>query len=474
MSAEAVHVGVPREGATTVMESGPRRIGADAAGGSYVSGDVLADKYVLESVLGEGSMGEVWVATNTALGAEVAIKLLRGGDAAGADSAGASAFADHLLHEAQATAKVNHASVVRIFDCGLTARRDPYIVMERLEGEDLRAKLVREGPMTPEAAVQLILPVLQGMQAAHLQGVVHRDLKPENLFLTRCDDGIAPKVLDFGIADTSSLDGGLGATICGTPDYMAPEQITREPKPDHRADIWSVCAVLHEAISGRAPTRSTDADALLPDVDDELRAIVAKGLAPAPCDRFRSMIELGEALAAWLLSRGVEADCQGGSLRARWLYGHESSAPGPRTSPVPPASAFVVANPAEASTDPLDARFRRSRARRMGAAVLVAALVTALPAVVYFGWNAVTESAEPEQAPAAAVVPGAAPRALVASVIEAPTPVDVPPAASAEAAHADHGAGKSVVRRPRPRAAAAAPTRAHGPSTATATATATA
>ncbi|HEY4116676.1 MAG TPA: protein kinase [Byssovorax sp.] len=301
----------------------------------YVAGDILAEKYLLESVLGGGAMGEVWLATNTALEVEVAIKLVRGTDPAAPpdDVRRSAAFERHLLHEAQATAKVCHPSVVRIFDYGVTDRGDPYIVMERLEGEDLRTNLVREGPMVAEEAVRLLLPVMQGMQAAHVLGVVHRDLKPENIFLAQIDEAVSPKVLDFGIADTSWVTDGLGAVVCGTPDYMAPEQITREPKPDHRADIWSLSALLFEAITAAVPRGPSRATAAWNELDPALAAILGKGLAFRPEDRWRSMTELGEVLAKWLVSRGVDSDCEGRSLRARWLY----ETPTARSDRPPPA-----------------------------------------------------------------------------------------------------------------------------------------
>jgi eukaryotic-like serine/threonine-protein kinase len=309
-------------------QSGPRRLAGARSAVAYQSGDVLLGKYELVSVLGEGSMGAVWLAINTALDLPVAIKLLRGnGEETQHVEALGAAFEEHLLREAQAMAKVAHPSVVRIFDFGVSDLKTPFIVMECLEGEDLREKLTRDGSMSDETTVQLLLPVMHGMQAAHVLGVVHRDLKPENIFLTRTEDGIAPKVLDFGIADLRTVKDGLGAIVCGTPDYMAPEQITRDPKPDHRVDIWSISAVLYEAITGRTPSRDNlDWSGL----DSGLVTIVEKGLAHNPKDRFRSMSELGEALALWLVSRGIDHDCQGLALHSRWLY--RDSGPGADTA----------------------------------------------------------------------------------------------------------------------------------------------
>ncbi len=332
----------------TVEPSGPRRLtGVRAI--PYESGDVLADKYELDTVLGTGSMGEVWRATNRALELEVAIKLLRWSDESlpSSDAVPGVAIEEHLLREAQATAKVSHPSVVRIFDFGVTDRGVPFIVMEKLDGEDLRAKLVREEKLAPIEAVQLLLPVMHGMQAAHVLGVVHRDLKPENIFLARSDERLSPKVLDFGIADLGWVKNGIGSVVCGTPDYMAPEQVNRNPKPDHRADIWSICVVLYEAITGSLPPSFDDHSQAWLDVDPALRAIVERGLAEAPSDRWRSMADIGEALAEWLAVQGIDEDCQGFSLHARWLYNRSATVPAVVATKAEPEIEVELVDPRE-------------------------------------------------------------------------------------------------------------------------------
>ena len=357
----------------------------------YGAGDVLAGRYRLETLAGEGSMGEVWLATNTALDLPVAIKLLRG-DALAADArlALGDAFEEHLLREAKATAKLTHPSIVRVFDFGVTNLGDPFIVMERLDGEDLRDKLTRERVIEPESAVKLLLPVVHAMHAAHTRGIVHRDLKPENIFVALDDAGRdTPKVVDFGIAALPWASDGVGMFVAGTPAYMAPEQSAGDSSLDHRADVWSLAVVLYELVSGRVPFASSgdesferdvlrgpdgqrldDATALVPlgphdGVDGALWAIIAKGLVRGRSGRWRSMSELGEALAEWLQARGVHEDCQGVSLRARWLYTSPSKRP-PAVSmspiPIPAAPAMPSGLDAElavtaplASTAPLAA-----------------------------------------------------------------------------------------------------------------------
>ncbi|MFO0614144.1 MAG: serine/threonine-protein kinase [Polyangiaceae bacterium] len=287
------------------------------------AGDVIDGKYRLEHLAGEGATGQVWLATNTTLDMPVALKLLRRAGRSPRD--GFPTLGDHfdanLLREAQATARVTHPSIVRVLDFGVSAAGDPFIVMERLDGEDLRDRLLRDGPCPTVPAVQLVLPLVQGMHAAHLKGIVHRDLKPENIYLAIDDSGrTLPKVVDFGIANLP----WEGSVVVGTPAYMAPEQAAGKRDADFRAGIYSICVVLYELVAGFPPAASRSEgrarrgdehglDRLVERgvVDAALAAILRRGLARLPSARFRSMRDLGEALAEWLLQRGVEEDVQG-------------------------------------------------------------------------------------------------------------------------------------------------------------------
>jgi len=145
----------------------------------YRGGEILAGKYELGTVLGEGAMAKCGLRPTR----RWMFQLQSSSYAAVKALPPAARWQGHskssLLREAQATARVTHPTVVRIFDFGLTDLGDPFIVMEYLEGEELRTKLTRDGRMRPETAIQLFLPVMHGMQAAHVLGVVHRDLKPE-------------------------------------------------------------------------------------------------------------------------------------------------------------------------------------------------------------------------------------------------------------------------------------------------------
>ncbi|WP_437549178.1 serine/threonine-protein kinase [Sorangium sp. So ce367] len=314
-------------------------LGEPAGSVHYQEGDLIAGKYRLVRRIGEGAMGTVWIATHVALGSEVAIKLMR-------PELRSPELAEYFVREARAAGRLNHAEVVRIFDLGETAAGDPYLVMELIEGESLRSALSREAAMTPERAIALLLPVAGAMHAVHEKGVVHRDLKPDNVMLVRRGGGrFQPKIVDFGVAkivsEREESQASAAFEVFGTPDYMPPEQVLAVPDIDRRADVWALCAMLYELLSGRPPFSSRNAldglRAVLQDavpsladtcgLDAELWAIVERGLRKEPSSRWSSMRELGEALAAWLRARGVLEDARGVSLAGEWLPCEEPCVP---------------------------------------------------------------------------------------------------------------------------------------------------
>ncbi|WP_437307615.1 serine/threonine-protein kinase [Sorangium sp. So ce388] len=305
----------------------------------YQDGDLIAGKYRLLRKIGEGAMGTVWVATNVAVESTVAIKLMR-------PELRSPELTDYFHREARAAGRMNHAEIVRVFDLGETAEGDPYLVMELIEGESLRSALAREGRMTPERAISLLLPVAGAMHAAHEKGVVHRDLKPDNVMLVRRGGGrLQPKVVDFGVAklvaEREESSASASFEVFGTPDYMPPEQALALPTVDRRADVWSFCAMMYELLSGRPPFSSRNAldglravlqDAVPSlvdscDLDADLWAILERGLQKEASARWSSLRELGEALAAWLWSRGVREDARGVSLQGEWLAYEETCTP---------------------------------------------------------------------------------------------------------------------------------------------------
>jgi eukaryotic-like serine/threonine-protein kinase len=297
---------------------------------AYGAGSVIADKYELVNLLDEGGMGSLWVARNLALDAQVVLKLIRTDLATpGAD--------ERFLTEARAAARLKHPSITRVFDFG-KVDGDPFIVMELLSGENFGDFLERNGTLSAIDAVQILLPIADGLVAAHSKGVVHRDLKPDNVFLADVDGRLQPKLLDFGIARLAENVAGdhritQAGTVVGSPNYMAPEQARGMPDIDQRADLWAFCVMLLECITGELPFQDDNYNALLrhiiedelprPDAvyrnEPELWAILSRGLEKDRARRYHNMRELGEELARWLVARGVSDDASGHSLRAAWL-----------------------------------------------------------------------------------------------------------------------------------------------------------
>jgi eukaryotic-like serine/threonine-protein kinase len=296
----------------------------------YAPGDLIAAKYRLTHLLGEGGMGAVWAAHNVALDSPVAIKVIRG-------ETDREALALRLQLEARAAARLGHPAIVRVFDIGQTDKGDPFIVMELLEGESLATKLDREGRLTAIEAVQVLLPIADALRAAHGKGIVHRDIKPDNVFLALEGDVMQPKLVDFGIAKLEQVQGGSQLTqhgvVVGSPDYMSPEQARGDDVIDYRTDVWAFSVVLYESVTGRLPFDATNYNALLRSIledtppslndlragDAALSAIVEVGMAKDRATRWRSMHELGVALAGWLRQQGILEDAVGNSLDTKWI-----------------------------------------------------------------------------------------------------------------------------------------------------------
>ncbi|HVK68526.1 MAG TPA: serine/threonine-protein kinase [Polyangium sp.] len=344
---DAPRSGMPRS-------SPPRSTPSEASPAtSYLAGDVIAGKYRLSKVLGEGGMGAVWLAKNLTLDIDVAVKLIR------RDFATAEA-SQRLLQEARAAARIGHPSIVRVFDFGTTEQKDPFIVMEVLHGESLGQTIARRRRLSPAAAVRTLLPVASALAAAHAKGIVHRDLKPDNVLLVTDDRGaVVPKIVDFGIAKLHHEEVVRTTTqagvILGSPHYMSPEQACGRSDVDHRTDIWAFCVMLYEVATGLKPYDGGNYNALLSAIllrepepwsvheveDEELWSILQRGLMKEADDRWQSMRELGAALAAWAQSHGVETDAAGNSLRAHWLETEEHRPLSDR----PPMSAIQPSSP---------------------------------------------------------------------------------------------------------------------------------
>ncbi len=298
----------------------------------YVAGTVIAGKYRLERVLGQGGMGAVWVVRNINLDADFALKLIR------RDRATEEAAA-RLLTEARAAAKLGHPGIVRVFDFGQSEVGDPYLVMELLKGDSFGQLIARKKRLEPAIAVQMLLPVAAALYAAHSKGIVHRDLKPDNIMLSTEDSSrkLVPKVLDFGIArvlrDDIDRHQTMAGEVLGSPDYMSPEQARGQLDIDHRTDVWTFAVLLYESITGKRPFEGHNYNALISSIvsnapmpihaygvaDTELSGIIDRGLSKSPTARWQTMRDMGVALATWAVEHGVHQDISGVSIQTEWL-----------------------------------------------------------------------------------------------------------------------------------------------------------
>jgi serine/threonine-protein kinase len=277
-------------------------------------GDVVAEKYRIEKVLGAGGMGIVVAARHLQLDERVAIKFMH------PHMLGDHVAVGRFLQEARAAAKIRGEHIARVFDVATLSNGAPYIVMEFLEGGDLSAWLQKKGALPIAQAVDFVLQACVAVAEAHMLGIVHRDLKPSNLVWVRRADGqLSIKVLDFGISKmTDSSPGGHGVShtqtsaVMGSPMYMSPEQMRSARDVTHLADIWGLGVILYELITGRAPFSGQTVPevavkiataapgplrALRPDAPPALEAIILRCLEKSPTSRFRNVGELAVALA---------------------------------------------------------------------------------------------------------------------------------------------------------------------------------
>jgi len=332
------------------------------------SGDLIADRYELEELVGTGGMSTVFRAHDRQLERRVAIKILH------EHYAGDPEYLERFRREARAVAQLSHPNIVTVIDRGDDEGRQ-YIVFEHVEGENLKELVQREGSLPVRQALELALAVADGLAFAHDHGLVHRDVKPQNVLLS--NEGEV-KVTDFGIARSLHVEHGvtLTGTVLGTGEYLAPEQAGGKPVSP-ATDVYSLGVVLWELLAGDVPFVGENFVAVAlrhvnepppslrdrrPDVSPRLEAAVDRALAKDPARRFSSMAAFAKELRACL------AEAEGG--------GPALFADAERTLITPPAPA------------PSPAPVRRRRSRRRPLAWILLALVVAgaaFAAVVLLG-----------------------------------------------------------------------------------------
>jgi serine/threonine-protein kinase len=272
-------------------------------------GEVLAGKYRVERVLGEGGMGIVVAAHHIQLDQRVALKFLHPGTLENSESVA------RFRQEAQAAVKIKNEHVARVTDVGELENGAPYIVMEYLDGADLADWLKANGPLPVDQAVDFVLQACEALAEAHALGIVHRDLKPANLFRIEHPDGrLSIKILDFGLSKLTTEgahDMTRSDSLFGSPQYMSPEQLRSSKGVDPMADIWALGTILFELVTGRPAFLAQSITELVlliandpppslanlrPDLPPALELVVARCLEKDPARRYQNVGELAAAL----------------------------------------------------------------------------------------------------------------------------------------------------------------------------------
>lgn len=325
--------------------------------------------YAIQSLLGRGGMGAVYLAEHLELRRKVALKVL-----APVSGEGAQLAVERFLREGRAAGALDHPNIVRVFDVA-RHQNTPYLVMEYVEGETLQQLVDREGALPISVAAECVAQAAAGLQHAHERGFIHRDIKPGNLI--RDTQGVV-KVLDMGLARSGSEQDKLteqldqGAVV-GTADFISPEQAFNSPNTDGRADIYSLGATLYTLLAGKPPFDGNTTQKLMqhqlkdapplavarPGVPAGLVEVVSRMLAKKPADRYQCGAEVVAALAPWTgnsahVAAGLSRTNLGQSAARLNRISHSSTALG--ASPPRSGDESGVVDPSEAAMGTVELR----------------------------------------------------------------------------------------------------------------------
>ncbi|HJV21868.1 MAG TPA: serine/threonine-protein kinase [Holophagaceae bacterium] len=264
-------------------------------------------KFEIIRLLGQGSMGEVYLGRDPMIGREVAIKVIHAASTLGKDAR------DRFAREARAAGVLNHPNIVTIHELG-EDQGVLYLAMEHVKGEDL-ASLLREGSLTAREVVEVLAQVCDGLAVAHRHHILHRDIKPSNIKVIWDGTSLQAKILDFGVAKHINSDTTDEGTVFGTVNYMAPEYL-QSGRPDARSDLFAVGVVLYEALTGAPPFDGPSPGAIiyrllheapqmlpkevLQGLSPDLQSVLNRTLAKDPGNRFQTAEELARALRSAL------------------------------------------------------------------------------------------------------------------------------------------------------------------------------
>jgi serine/threonine-protein kinase len=408
-------------------------------------GDVIAERYRLLRLLDVGGMGEVWAAKNELTQKSFAIKFLLPELAERPDAL------ERFIREAETAGSLNHRAIVDVFDVAQAEDGRPFIVMELLSGQSVEARIERNGPFTSLETAACLMQIADGLEVAHRAGIVHRDLSSANIFLARNPDGGAPiaKILDFGVSKTlgphrhDRTQTGNGAVL-GCPEFMSPEQARGAEAVDERTDVWSLGVVMYQCLTGAAPFRAQNYNALMvsiltrphrpllevaPSVDKELAQIVEACIVKERDGRVQTAREV----------------CVRLSKVVRRLAGtvHLSVSPQRRTTDRIPRAPESSPKAAALGKDDLQALERlRTRRRVIGIGSAVAGIgAGALIAVVASTWPHETPLV---RTPVVAGLPRLPPAPVPAPVVPREFPPMAPAASGASLSAKSPAASKSL------------------------------
>ena len=281
---------------------------------STLTGKRLGEYEILESI-GQGTSGGVYRARDSKLGRDVAVKVLR------SDFASSDRARTRLEREARAAASIRQQNIVGVYDVCIDPIGVSYLVMELVEGETLRSRIISEGAFESRRAGLIAHQLLSGLAAAHAKGLVHRDLKSANILLD--DNAPIPKLTDFGLVRDLESESDLTRdnAIAGTPAYMSPEQVLDPNSVDHRADIYSLGIVLYEMVSGELPFRGVNRMVLKQVIHDDprplrrhndsisrdLETICFKAMSKNRDARYVSALAMQDDLDRWFENKPIRA-----------------------------------------------------------------------------------------------------------------------------------------------------------------------